>query len=202
MDIKVLGGSDAHQGNYKQICKEKSSCISFYQVSGREISKLTTRRNRKKSETMDDLIGRATSGRVFKQITEYACGRRGTASKLLKGSRASCIIEDAEEELLPLIVDSIDAPRIVHGAESVFGPPKSETPPQFDYSSVKEGASNHNNFPDNLPHLEDVNYASTAGKPPLTARYPEVFTFVGKDSELSTCVSLTKAMVYDFNSVF
>jgi glycine cleavage system H lipoate-binding protein len=36
----------------------------------------------------------------------------------------------------------------------------------------------------------------------LTAKYPEVFTFVGKEDEAGTDLSLTKVMVWQCNAVF
>lgn len=56
-----------------------------------QASKITSRQNRKTTKAMDGLIDRVTSGRIFKQIVEYACGRKGATSKLLL---SSSVVED------------------------------------------------------------------------------------------------------------
>jgi hypothetical protein len=150
---------------------------------------------------MDDLIDRVTSGRIFKQIAEYAFGRRGTTTKLLSSSRDTSIVGEAKEELSPTL-NLTEMPRSTQSTASALGQAESATSLKFEHSSIRENAASHINLPMPLSHIYAMNYEKPAGKPPLTARYPEVFTFVGKDGEVGTGVSLTKVMVWQFNSLF
>jgi hypothetical protein len=132
---------------------------------------------------MANLIGRVTSGRIFKEIGEYACGRRGITGQHYLGSQNSTNFKDAEEELTPL-QDSIDA------TNSAVGTVESKSSSQIEHSSVQQDAENNENLSTALLHIQAVNYESALGGNPLTAKYPEVFTFVGKENGVGTGVTV------------
>jgi hypothetical protein len=150
---------------------------------------------------MDGLIDFITGGRLFKQITEYAWARRGTDDHEHLEIRDPSIFENAEDCSSPP-VGSMGEPRVTKGVGSAFGSADGNEPPRMDGFSPAQEVADHFH-PSNTPaHIQAVRYATAADKLPLTAKYPEVFTFVGKDNEVGTGASLTEVMVWQFNAVF
>lgn len=71
----------------------------------------------------------------------------------------------------------------------------------MDDTPIDNNAAEHNNSNSDISHFQAVKYSSATGNLPLTARYAEVFMFVGKDNEVGTGVSSTEAMVWQLNVV-
>ena len=150
---------------------------------------------------MDGLIDLITSGRLFRQITAYAWIRRGTDDRQHIEIRNPSILENAEDCSSPL-VGSIEEPTVTEDVGSGFGIADANEPPRMDGSSAAQETADHFH-PSNPPaHIQAVAYATAADNLPLTAKYSELFTFVGKDNEVGTGVSLTEVMVWQFNAVF
>jgi hypothetical protein len=149
---------------------------------------------------MDQIIEFVTSGRIFKQVAEYAWTRRATETLTPLQSRDPSIFEDAEDCTLHRTAGK-DGLRPMDLAGSNFPPADEETLSPQDSVAVEQDTADlrRSNSP---PHTKAVNYAEPTEKLPLTARYPELLTFIGKEDELGTGVALTKAMVWQFNSIF
>lgn len=150
---------------------------------------------------MDGLIDLITSGRLFRQITEYAWTRRGTGDREHLEFQDPSIFENAEDGSSPL-GGSIEEPRVTEGVGSASGIADANESPRMDCLSPAQEATDYIH-PSNRPaHIQALAYATAADKLPLTAKYSELFTFVGKDNEVGTGVSLTEVMVWQFNAVF
>lgn len=138
------------------------------------------------------------------QIAEYAWTRQATVdSNPSPYYRNSIVLENAPERLL-LLNHSIDESRQISPAKSY--PDRSwnlEEIHEEDNSSHhdQEGADRLSPSGD-FPYFQNVSFDKSNGKPPLTARYPEIFIFPGKEDGMGAAVSLTKAMVWQFNSLF
>ncbi len=150
---------------------------------------------------MDGLIDLIFSERLFRQITEYAWTRRSTGDREHLEIRDASIFENAEDSSLSL-VRSIEEPRVIEGVGSAFGTAYANESQRIDRFSPSQEAAEHF-YPLNPPgHIQAVAYATAADKLLLTAKYSELFTFVGKDNEVGTGVSLTEVMVWQLNAVF
>jgi hypothetical protein len=149
---------------------------------------------------MDDLIDRVTSSRIFKQIADFAWGLgpdEDVNDHMDWASSGSSIFEDAEDREMPrlasaahLLPPHVTTSSIIADDENI---PRAEIEQEI-ADSISPAI--------NITHIQAVNYAMSAEKPPLVARYPEVFTFVDKENEVGTGVSLTEVMVWQFNAVY
>jgi len=149
---------------------------------------------------MDELIDRVTSGRIFKQIAVYARGRKDSNCYANVYNRSLSVFEDAEDCYIQHI-DSIDSKRPIDPAEPVIEANDLGGTPQTDNPWVENEAVNEESPTRAIIHVPAVEYIHKAGNLPLVAKYPELFTFVDKDNEVGTGVSLTEAMVWQLNAV-
>jgi hypothetical protein len=150
---------------------------------------------------MDDFIDRVTSGRIFKQIAQYAYGRRASeaaAVQMYLSSRDHSIFEDAED-CEQCRVRLIDEPRVI--PESSLDVADVEEPVKAEYSSTEPYAVEYVGR-SGMSHFQGMTYAAGVEKPPLIARYPEVFTFMDKENQVGTGVALTEVMVWQFNAAY
>ncbi|KAE9377024.1 hypothetical protein N431DRAFT_453402 [Stipitochalara longipes BDJ] len=148
---------------------------------------------------MDELFDRVTSGRIFKQIAVYARGRKDSIDCTNFENRSLSVFEDAKDCYLPR-VDSTDANLPIDAAEPAIDANDLGLLPT-DNSWIEHEKGNDESTARGITHIPAVDYVHRAGNLPLVAKYAEIFTFVGKDNEVETGVSLTEAMVWQLNAV-
>ena len=152
---------------------------------------------------MDKLLDRVTSGRIFKQVTNFAYGRTGLNDQEPCDSRDASIFEDAEDCSLSGVPSTEDHQLTGSEVSENNNIADGEQSPQIhNVNSMEEDAADGRNGRLGTRHIPVVNYQATSCPPPVNARYAEVFTFVDKDSEVGTGLSLTKVMVWQFNAVY
>lgn len=94
---------------------------------------------------MDGLIDVTTSGRLFRQITEYAWTRRGTGDREHLEIQDPSIFENAEDRSSPLR-GSIKEPRVTESAGSASGIADANESPRIDCFSPAQEATDHFSF--------------------------------------------------------
>lgn len=146
---------------------------------------------------MDSLIDRVANGRIFKQFVNYVYGRKDATMQSGPRSVTVTYFQDAQQDNSPSLQLTAETESAPVAESPLQASEISAQQSQSEHFPLQRKDSNRNNLTSRLPHFSTLE-VDISTKPTLTAKYPQLFTFLEKDGEAGTGVSMTKAMVWQF----
>jgi hypothetical protein len=130
---------------------------------------------------------RVMDGRVIKQGVALLCGRRPRSGDIFSQSSLRATLLGESDVSEPQNSSSVAANS---NADEVMNDDEANA------ASVSTPGPLYSLIPASVARDQE-----NLTKPPLTARYPELFCFKGKHGEIESALSLTKVMVWQWNTI-